>query len=256
MKQNLAAAEVIPGADERLVIALTRPHRTISAIRALHLDVLFDFTSWQRLTAFYTLTSGARYTIGFRTPTQHRSRGYDHTVLHRADVHELENFRALVRGSGLSQTVSARAPHGPAVILPADAAPSPFAPQDDIVVFHPWASGQNAHLREWSEQNWLALAQHLAAASTRFLITGGPADHARAQRLAATLTAAGLRAEILSKHRRLPHSHHRAAPGAAGRQREHRRDAPGRDRRSAAHLHQRPQRQRTLGPHRPARNRR
>lgn len=57
MKQNLAAAELIPGADRR-VISLTRPLQTIREMRAEHLDVLLDFTFWQRLTASYSMMAG------------------------------------------------------------------------------------------------------------------------------------------------------------------------------------------------------
>ena len=52
MKQNLAAAELVPGVDQRVLIDLTKPRETVKKMRAEHLDVLLDFTSWQRLTAF------------------------------------------------------------------------------------------------------------------------------------------------------------------------------------------------------------
>ena len=96
MKQNLAAAEIIPGADDRVVISLTSLGATVAAMRALKLDVLLDFSSWQRLTAFYALLSGAKFAVGFRTPGMHRSRGYDIVVDHTNTRHELENFRALL----------------------------------------------------------------------------------------------------------------------------------------------------------------
>ena len=74
-RQNLIAAEILPGADERVLLHLSSPYQTIRALRAQALDALLDFTSWQRLTAFFTLLSGARYTAGFRTAGQYRDRG-------------------------------------------------------------------------------------------------------------------------------------------------------------------------------------
>jgi heptosyltransferase-3 len=65
--ENLAAAEIIPGADERLLLNLTSPLASIRILRAQRLDVLLDFTSWQRLTACFTLFAAARYTVGFRS---------------------------------------------------------------------------------------------------------------------------------------------------------------------------------------------
>jgi ADP-heptose:LPS heptosyltransferase len=190
MKQNLAAAEIIPGADERVVIALTNPAPTIRAMRAAKLDVLLDFTSWQRLTAFYTMMSGAKFTVGFATAGQRRSRGFDRTVEHRADRHEVENFRALLAGSGLEIGIS----HMPAICVEA-VQEMQFAEETDIVALHLWASGQRSWLREWPEDRWSKLARRIAGPDTLFLITGAPSDRPRTDEFAARLQAVGLRCE-------------------------------------------------------------
>jgi heptosyltransferase III len=189
MKQNLAAAEIIPGADACLLIDLTNPPATIKALRAQHFDLLLDFTGWQRLTAFYTLLSGAKFTVGFRSPGQRRGRAYDRTVAHTCDRHELENLRALLPGSGLFTHLAA--PHPPALTIPPG--PEPLANEQDLVLFHPWASGQNSWLREWAEPNWVALAQRLARPNTLFVITGAPSDLPRTEPFVALLQSAGLR---------------------------------------------------------------
>lgn len=192
MQQNWAAAEIIPGADDRLLIDLTRPWATVRQLRQLKLDVLLDFTSWQRLTACYTLLSGARYTVGFQTVGQHRSRGYDKTVAHRNDRHETANFRALLLGAGLP--IAFRAAHNPKIeVPPVDHAP--FGAEQDLVALHLWASGQRAHVREWPQDRWVALAERLAGPETLFLITGAPSDRSRIDPFVAVLHRAGLRAE-------------------------------------------------------------
>jgi ADP-heptose:LPS heptosyltransferase len=188
MRQNLAAAELIPGAAQRVLIDLTRPGESIRRIRSERLDVLLDFTSWQRLTAFYTLMSGARFTVGFRTAGQHRGRGYDLSVEHRADQHEVENFRDLVRAIGFKAGLE------PQVQVPA-AAGRPLIQARDIVVFHPWASGTRSWLREWPEERWIALAEQLAEPETVFAITGAPSDRQRMEPLLLEMAAAGLKAE-------------------------------------------------------------
>src|SRR5271170_3623258 len=66
MKQNLAAAELIPGADRQVLIDLTKPGESIKRMRAERVDVLLDFTSWQRLTAFYSMMARAKFTVGFK----------------------------------------------------------------------------------------------------------------------------------------------------------------------------------------------
>jgi ADP-heptose:LPS heptosyltransferase len=188
MKPNLAAAEIIPGAGRRVVIDLTNPPATIRHMRSERLDMMLDFSSWQRLTAFYTLMSGARFTAGFTTAGQYRGRGYDLQVIHRDDRHEVENFRALLDAlqipSGLPPTVA----------IPATTEPLPLQDAGDIVAFHLWASGQRSWLREWPEERWIELAHRLACPETIFAITGAPSDMVRTAPFLDRMHAAGLQA--------------------------------------------------------------
>jgi ADP-heptose:LPS heptosyltransferase len=191
MKQNAAAAELIPGADQRVLIDLTRPRESIRRIRAERVDVLLDFTSWQRLTAFYSLMSGAKFTAGFQTAGQYRGRGFDLVVEHRADQHEVENFRDLVRAVGFP------AGSEPQVVVP-HMAVEPLAGVQDVVVFHLWASGTRSWLREWPEERWIALAERLATPETVFAITGAPSDMERTEPFLLRMAAAGLKAVAFS----------------------------------------------------------
>jgi heptosyltransferase-3 len=141
--------------------------------------------------ALYAFTSGARYTAGFLTPGQNRSRGYDRTVEHRNDRHEMENFAALLHGSGLGTEMPSHAP----TVQVGEIDAMPFASEHALVVFHAWASGQRSWLREWPQERWIALAQELAQDRTLFVITGAPADAPRIGLLVDALRSAGLRAE-------------------------------------------------------------
>ena len=186
MKQNLAAAELIPGADRRVVITLTKPLQTIRQMRAARLDVLLDFTSWQRLTAFYSMMAGARFMAGFRTAGQRRSRGYDVAIEHRDDLHEVDNFRGLLR----RLEIPADCP--PFVEVPQGV--NPLAGERDVVVFHLWASGARSWLREWPEERWIELAQRIRGTGTLFAITGSPGDLERTAPFILKMEEAGLRA--------------------------------------------------------------
>ena len=186
MRSNLAAAEIIPGADRRVVIDLTRPPQTVRQMRAERLDLMMDFSSWQRLTAFYSMSCGAKYTVGFVTAGQFRGRGYDLTVRHRDDLHEVENFREILRAM--------RMPAGsePRVEVPEAAGESEAV--EDLVVFHLWASGQRSHLREWPEERWVELARQIGGEETKFAITGAPSDRERVEPFVARMLDAGLEA--------------------------------------------------------------
>jgi heptosyltransferase I len=194
--QNVAAAEMIPGASRRVLISLTKPWPSVKAMRAEKFDVLLDFTSWPRLTAVYTLLAGAKYTVGFRTAGQHRSVGYDKTVEHRADCHEVVNLRRLAAVLGEEElgTRFEDRGHAPAVVV-RETAEVPFAEEPDVVALHLWASGQRSWLREWPEERWVELAQRLAGPETLFVVTGAPSDAERSAPFVEKLRAAGLRAE-------------------------------------------------------------
>jgi ADP-heptose:LPS heptosyltransferase len=186
MRQNLAAAELLEEADRRVVIDLTRPVETIRQMRAERLDAMLDFTSWQRLTAFYSMMCGAKFTAGFQTAGMCRSRGYDVTAVHRDDRHEVDNFRALLGAVGIPAGLP------PRVGVPAAAADEPLSGVKDLVVLHLWASGQRSWLREWPEERWLELARRLAGPATVFAITGAPSDLPRTEPFVAKMQAAGL----------------------------------------------------------------
>ncbi len=187
MPQNLAAAELIAGIDRRVVIELTNPADTIRRMRAERLDLILDFSSWQRLTAFYSMMSGARFSAGFSTKGQYRGRGYDVNVEHRNDRHEVENFRALLRALDLPAGAE------PQVVIP-ELKHEPLAGEMDVVIFHPWASGQRSWLREWPEKRWVELAHAIVRPGTLLVITGAPGDVERSERLMDRMGAEGVRA--------------------------------------------------------------
>lgn len=191
--QNLAAAELIPGLSKLVVINLLQPRESIRLMRAEQLDILLDFSSWQRLTAFYSLMSGARFTVGFRTPGQHRHRGYDRVADHTRDRHELDNFHGLLQSVGVTERSR------PAIVPPAVPLPELLTRGKQVVVFHMWPSGVRSYTREWPEDRWITLAKHLAIpgaqSETLFVITGAPSDEARSEAFVQKLHAAGLEAE-------------------------------------------------------------
>jgi ADP-heptose:LPS heptosyltransferase len=187
MKQNLAAANLIGGVDRRVSIDLTHVTASIKKIRDEKFDVLLDFTSWQRLTAFYSLMSEAKFTVGFSTKGQYRGRGYDLAVEHRNDRHEVENFMAILRAVGIDGNSE------PQLIVP-EITTEPLAGENDIVVFHLWASGAQSWLREWPEDRWVELARRLAGQDTVFAITGAPSDLKRSEPFVRMLEWVGLRA--------------------------------------------------------------
>jgi heptosyltransferase-3 len=206
MPENLPAAEIIAGADRRLVLNLIRPDQSIRRLRAERFDAVLDFTPWQRITALHTLLSGARFTAGFCSAGQARGVAYDLAVEHRRDCHELENFRAIPRALGIpsgakpeilpdvldtdGQNAACWAQLWRAATGSAEPPPQP----DNLVVFHPWPAGTGRELREWPAERWKTLAAELTRLRPGLCIavTGGPADEPQVRQLVGQLGAGHL----------------------------------------------------------------
>jgi ADP-heptose:LPS heptosyltransferase len=152
---------------------------------------MLDFTSWQRITAVYTLLSGARFTVGFERKGQYRHRGYDKAVSHRGDCHELENMRRLTHFLGVTTHFA------PWLLIAGGPLPDIVLRGDEVIVFHPWASGACSWLREWPDWCWASLALRLTAPGRIFLLTGSPTDEARCKALRRAIVTQGALAEVL-----------------------------------------------------------
>jgi ADP-heptose:LPS heptosyltransferase len=174
---NAGAAELLEGFDELVVVPITRPFAAVRLIRRYKMDVVVDFGPWPRISALIAAFSRTRFAIGFRTEGQFRHAAFDQTAQHMSTKHEIDNFRALVDCLGVSGRSLPR--------LKGDLLAECSVPRtESYVVFHPWASGYRSELREWAEDNWVALAHSMLQLGYRIAITGGPADAARAQELA------------------------------------------------------------------------
>jgi heptosyltransferase III len=188
---NLSAARMLPAIDSIELLPITHPLKSVRILRQSKLDLMLDFTAWQRLTAIYSLLSGARYTVGFERKRQYRHRGYDQTVPHLGDCHELENIRRLSRSLG------SHAEHSPRLLVPGGPLPRVVLEGRKIVVFHAWASGSQRGQREWPDDSWVHLARRLMVPGRAFLLTGAPSDEDRCEALREKLVAQGLPAKIL-----------------------------------------------------------
>lgn len=174
---NYEVACLLKGPDEVVNLPLSDPIRTIRMLRERKVDLLCDFGPRPRINALYTLFSGARFTVGFRTEGQYRHYAYDFVVDHSATVHELENQRNLVRGLGIDSTS-----------LPIIAADGPLAAglrPKTYVVFHAWSGGYKGHLKEWPVPHWVDLTRRVAQLGLGIVLTGAPYDATRAEDLRA-----------------------------------------------------------------------
>ncbi len=183
---NAGFARLLEGPDDVIVLPVRDVPRAVRQVRAEHPDVFVDFGAWPRFDAIVSSLSGARCTIGQRTRHQHRHLGYDVVLDHRSTVHELDNFRALVEPLGVQSTSD------PTIPVPAGPPPLDVA----YAVLHEWPGGANFRERSWPDGSWLALAQALGARGLDVVLTGGPDDATRTERIAEAWNAGGVRTHV------------------------------------------------------------
>jgi heptosyltransferase III len=174
---NASAGRLLGVADEVVSTPISRPWLVVRRIRAERPDVLVDFAAWPRIDALMAALSGAAYTVGFRTPGQHRHYAYDAVVSHSDERHELENYRALLGPLGVSAESAPR-------LSPRGALPKNRYPTVPYVVLHPWAAGLRPELKEWPLERWAELATDLDRLGFTITVTGGPADGERGRAFA------------------------------------------------------------------------
>lgn len=163
---NCEMARLLDGVDCVVEVPIQNPAAALRRVRSMPVDIFLDFGQWPRFDALLARLSGASFTIGFKTPGQYRHYGYDATVEHSTEVHELENFRRLVRVLGV------KTGHSPRLTAPLQGAP----PARDYAVFHLWPGGRRKHLKQWPGERWRALIEEAAGPEFEIVLTGSAAD--------------------------------------------------------------------------------
>ena len=167
--ENAFIASLIPEITETVKLPGARPLRALRAIRKWDLDLFLDCESWLRVPALYSGWSRARFTVGFDTPGQGRGGLYDLSVQHSDQVHEVENYRALVESIGV--------PSGhPPRLVPSGALSPELYPKRPFAVLHPWASRTGGRSRNWPAERWAEIGAFLVGRGLDVVLTGGPAD--------------------------------------------------------------------------------
>lgn len=171
---NADVFKLVGGWDELVLVPITKPLAAIRQMRPHPVDILLDSSQWSRIGALLSVFSSAQWTVGFRTQGQFRHFSYDFSVDHSPNIHELDNFRALLMPLGV-KTGSM-----PQIDLQELESLSCLKIKQPYLVFHPWASGNHFELREWPMQHWVELANKALKAGYGLVFTGGPGDATRA----------------------------------------------------------------------------
>lgn len=174
---NAEVFKLVSGCDELVLVPITKPLAAIRQMRAHPVDILLDSSQWSRIGALLSVFSSAQWTVGFRTKGQFRHFSYDFSVDHSPNIHELDNFHALLA------PLRVKTGSMPQIDLQTLESINCLNIKQPYLVFHPWASGNHFELREWPIQHWVELANKALKAGYGLVFTGGPGDVTRAEAL-------------------------------------------------------------------------
>ncbi len=188
-KNNAAMVRTLPNIDKIEIFVMKAPYQSLKRIKALgHYDLVLDFGPWPRINALIAWQLAADFKVGFYRPDTHRHYIYDAKVEHSDKLHEIENYRNILRGAGIE----------PTGLLP-DLRTESRIRTDKYAVFHLFPGGAMDMQRRWSNENWLKLAEEIHKKyGTKILLSGGPTDCEEAAQVCEKLIGQGMPAENIA----------------------------------------------------------
>ncbi|MVM39563.1 hypothetical protein GO730_21420 [Spirosoma sp. HMF3257] len=189
-KTCVDTAKMIPGLSKVIFIPTTRPFEAITILRKAGLfDLVIDTGPWARLEAIFAYFTKGNYKIGFRSLKQYRHYGYDLSVEHSNQQHELENNRDLIRPFILEC-------NSLPILTPSSIESKIICGQVGLAkpfwILHPWSGGFKGHYKEWLPERWVELAIWLVAQDYEVAFSGAKADKRQTDILVDTCTSRGV----------------------------------------------------------------
>ncbi len=167
---NYEIARLIPDIDKVVKLPIKNPVKAVKLIRNEgSFDLWVDCGPWPRLNAIFSLFSRAKLKVGFQTENQFRHFGYDVVAQHSSLRHEIENYRALVRATGVAVTAGL-----PSLTI------SENRKETKKIAIHMFPGGSRSYLKEWPDDNWIDLIGRLAHDGFDIILTGSSVNRDRA----------------------------------------------------------------------------
>jgi heptosyltransferase-3 len=177
---NYEMAQMISGIDTIIKLPLVKPLECIHIVKESgEYDIWIDFGPWPRINALLSYFSNARFKVGFKTKGQYRHYIYDLTAEHSAHLHELDNYKNLLKQLGLN------CHNSPCVNL--------HIPEcsDNRITIHMFPGGSRSYLKQWPDANWIEIIDQLTARNYEVFLTGAKIDCEKAEQIKAQIKNRG-----------------------------------------------------------------
>ncbi|MBJ7449582.1 MAG: glycosyltransferase family 9 protein [Parachlamydiales bacterium] len=154
-------------------LPITQILKTFILVRKCSFDLWIDCGQWPRINALISFFSKSKFTIGFETNNQYRHYLYDQSVKHLENVHELENFRNLIR------CITVPALHIPQFKIREEN--SKNQTHSEPIVVHLFAGGSQAIMKHWDPKKWAEVIDSITLNGNVVHFTGSQKDYYECQ---------------------------------------------------------------------------
>ncbi len=188
-QNNVSMVKTLPDIGRIEVFSMKSPWQSLNRIKALgHYELVLDFGPWPRINGIIAWCLQADYKVGFQRPDTYRHYIYDAKVEHSDKLHEIENYRNILRGAGIK-------PQG---LIPNLRTKSKLL-AGNYAVLHLFPGGAMDLQRRWKNERWLELAEKIHQQyGVKILLSGGPADNEEAENICAELHRRNIPAENIA----------------------------------------------------------
>jgi heptosyltransferase I len=182
-KSNYDAVKGIASIDNIFVFDISTPINSLFSLNKLgQYDILLDFAPWARINSLMAYFIKAIIKVGFKTRDSYRHYIYDLVVEHRDNIHEVDNYRNIIKALGIAPKNIC--PFFRIDVEAFEKISTLLLNRYKYMIFHPFPGGAGKHLKEWPVENWIILGKELIERGYRIIITGGVEDAEQADYLA------------------------------------------------------------------------
>lgn len=196
-KSNYSAVKLIKEIDNIAIFEMSHPLKSLRVISKLpEHDLLFDFSPWDKIDAVIAYFSRTKFRIGFRRRKMSRHYIYDIAVEHQDSVHEIENYRNLLRSVNIQPTGLI-----PEISITMEKFPfinNLLARNQPNIILHPFPGGIKKEFKEWPLDNWVKLGQKLIEENYKVFVSGGKEDFEQADYIREQIEKNGKQCSVLA----------------------------------------------------------
>lgn len=190
-KNNVAMVKMLEHINHVILFHMNTPLKSLGEIHRLdQFDLVLDFAPWARINGLISWSANSKFKVGFRRKNMYRHYVYDAIVDHRDDLHEIDNYRNVLRAAHFNI-------HGFIPDLKIDVNNQLI--KGNYVIFHMFPGGSSVPLRSWDYANWLEIGKKIYEKyGYEIVFSGGSEDREKAEEMARILQVDHIDAESIA----------------------------------------------------------